>query len=217
MNPCRDEHTQKPLHGPQRSGCVKRLEAEQLESGGLCDREIAQRGREAAACLPPLLAQLEFVQRLEQPIADRAEQLVATVEVVVDRHRLDAEPRTQAAHAERARLLLLDQCDRAIEDQHPGSAGAGDCAAESADAAARDIVSNWTLHCKVELMDHTQLLSRVLRDIANARAAITVGYQRLWHPADASSANPDDAQPGAQRGQEPAIGEERPSADPDSR
>ncbi len=32
-------------------------------------------------------------------------------------------------------------------------------------------------------MEHTELLTRALREIANARAAIALGYQRLWRLA----------------------------------
>lgn len=61
-------------------------------------------------------------------------------------------------------------------------------------------------------MDHTELLTRVLREITNARTAIAISYQRLWRPAQAPPADPDEAQPDTQSVQEPATDEERPSA-----
>jgi deazaflavin-dependent oxidoreductase (nitroreductase family) len=38
-------------------------------------------------------------------------------------------------------------------------------------------------------MDHTQLVARVLRDAASARASIAASYQRLWRPANSEPAD----------------------------
>jgi hypothetical protein len=48
----------------------------------------------------------------EDLLGDRAKQLVATGEMVVDRHPLDTELGCQAAHAQRSGSLALDQINR---------------------------------------------------------------------------------------------------------
>jgi hypothetical protein len=53
--------------------------------------DVAQRDRKAPARLAPVLGELELVQRLQQPVSDRAQQLLATREVVVERHALNPE------------------------------------------------------------------------------------------------------------------------------
>ena len=117
--PLGDEHAEEPFNRAQRLGGVERPQAEQLKRGRARDREIAQRNCEPPASLAPLVTQLEFVQRLQEPIPDRPEQVLATVEVVIDGHRLNAKRRTQTPHAQRVGPLTLDQRHGAVEDHIP--------------------------------------------------------------------------------------------------
>lgn len=47
-------------------------------------------------------------------------------------------------------------------------------------------------------MDHTQVVARVLREAASARAAIAASYQRLWRPANSDPAEGPEAEPSDQ-------------------
>jgi hypothetical protein len=73
-----------------------------------------------------------------------------------------------------------------------------------------------TLHCKVELMDRTQMVARLLSELVTARAAISASYLRLWRPAERALNEPDglarvrDAMPSRETGAAP---EERPPRD----
>jgi len=114
-----DEHAEQLFYRSQGRGSIERLKAEKSKRGGACDREVAQGNRESPARLGPLVAELELVQRFQQPIADRAEQNFATLEVVIEGHGLNAKRSTEAPHAESVGSLAFDQRHRAVEDQIP--------------------------------------------------------------------------------------------------
>lgn len=40
-------------------------------------------------------------------------------------------------------------------------------------------------------MDHTQLIARLAKELAGARASIAASYQRLWRPAATSPGDPN--------------------------
>jgi hypothetical protein len=65
-------------------------------------------------------------------------------------------------------------------------------------------------------MDQNQLVARVLREAASARAAVTASYQRLWRPANSSPPDRQDAEPSDQTPGEPAIGDQHSSEKADS-
>ena len=83
--------------------------------------DVAQRGREPATRRPPVIGQLEVVQRFQQPVADGAQQHVAASEMVVERHALHSQLGAQPPHAERIRSVALDEGHRCVEDQVAGS------------------------------------------------------------------------------------------------
>ena len=62
-------------------------------------------------------------------------------------------------------------------------------------------------------MDHTQLIARLTKEVAGARASIAASYQRLWRSAATSAGDPDDAESSDPSSREPAISEERPPAE----
>ena len=47
-------------------------------------------------------------------------------------------------------------------------------------------------------MDHTELVARVLREAASARATIAASYQRLWRTANVDPAEGPEAEPSDQ-------------------
>jgi hypothetical protein len=49
-----------------------------------------------------------------------------------------------------------------------------------------------TLHCKVEPMDRTQMVARLVSELGTARAAITASYLRLWRPVERAVTDTDD-------------------------
>lgn len=59
-------------------------------------------------------------------------------------------------------------------------------------------------------MDHTQLIARLTKEVAGARASIAASYQRLWRSAATSPGDPDDAESSNPSSRGPAISEERP-------
>jgi hypothetical protein len=61
-----------------------------------------------------------MVQRLEQPIGDRAHQFLAAFDVVVERHRLHVQLGAEPAHAERGRPVALDQRHGGVRDAAAG-------------------------------------------------------------------------------------------------
>lgn len=66
-----------------RAGRAKMLE--------LIDQIDEDSTEEEVTAIPPVITELEVAERLEQPITDRLEQLVAAGEVVIDRHPLHPE------------------------------------------------------------------------------------------------------------------------------
>lgn len=66
-------------------------------------------------------------------------------------------------------------------------------------------------------MDRTQMVARLLSELATARAAITASYVRLWHPAERALSEAHDLdRPDATRGRETgAAPDERPPRDAD--
>ena len=72
-----------------------------------------------------------------------------------------------------------------------------------------------TLHCKVESMEQTELVARVLKEAAAARNAIAASYQRLWRSTGPAPAEPSDDEAAGQTPPESTPGEDRPSAEPD--
>ena len=65
-------------------------------------------------------------------------------------------------------------------------------------------------------MDQSQLVARVLREAASARASIAASYQRLWRPASSSPADRPDADPSEPIPDEPTTGDRHPSDEADS-
>ena len=58
-------------------------------------------------------------------------------------------------------------------------------------------------------MDQTELVARVLREAASARASIAASYQRLWRPANSGPADRPDPGPSDQTpSQSPSPSEE---------
>lgn len=65
-------------------------------------------------------------------------------------------------------------------------------------------------------MDHTQLIARLTKEVAGARASIAASYQRLWRPAATSPGDPDDAESSDPSSREPVISEESPPGEGES-
>ena len=112
----RDEDLQQPLDWRERGRGVEWLQPDEPEGRRPRQRDAAQRRGEASARLAPVVGELDVVQGLEQPVGDRAQQLVAACEVVVDRHPLHVQLGAEPAHAERGRAVALDQRYGGVED-----------------------------------------------------------------------------------------------------
>ena len=84
-------------------------------------RDFSKRhGDDPDACPPITLELLWQTNRADQFTDDRVEHQLLRIEVVVERHGLDAEVVAKAAHAERVQPIGVDPCERGGDDPFAG-------------------------------------------------------------------------------------------------